>query len=223
MCSFQERQRLETILSLCTELGRSDRDESSTATDPTSAVADLQKINQELEKLQVNDDDDDTPSVFSDSSAVNGLTGNGLITSPGLENGFYDDDLLVRRRRSSGQRDNRAESPAVSVRSFGPSPSPRTLRTNEVLKEHHRFILTYIDLHPLTLCLTRVKDCLSVTCDFGQLCKKLIRINMGSYYALCSLWKTWEWQGSLLVIQAKCQYKYPAHTQMGDIYSLLLD
>ncbi|XP_074549518.1 pleckstrin homology-like domain family B member 2 isoform X5 [Halichoeres trimaculatus] len=134
-----ERQRLETILSLCTELGRSDRDGGSTTTDPTSAVADLQKINQELEKLQVNDDDEDTPSVFSDSSAVNGMTGNGHIASPGLENGFYDDDLLVRRRRSSGQRDNRAESPAVSVRSFGPSPSPRTLRTNEALDDAARY------------------------------------------------------------------------------------
>ncbi|XP_034562346.1 pleckstrin homology-like domain family B member 1 isoform X4 [Notolabrus celidotus] len=129
-----ERQRLETILSLCTELGRSERE------GPTSAVADLQKINQELEKLQVNDDDDDdTPSVFSDSSAVNGSTGNGHITSSGLENGFYDDDLQVRRRRSSGQRDYRAESPAVSVRSFGPSPSPRAQRTNEALDDAARY------------------------------------------------------------------------------------
>ncbi|CAJ1082395.1 pleckstrin homology-like domain family B member 1 isoform X2 [Xyrichtys novacula] len=134
-----ERQRLETILSLCTELGRSEREGGGTTTDPTSAVADLQKINQELEKLQVNDDDDDTPSVFSDSSALNGTTGNGHTTSPGLENGYYDDDLQVRRRRSSGQRDNRAESPAVSVRSFGPSPSPRIQRTNEVLDDTPRY------------------------------------------------------------------------------------
>ncbi|KAK1885590.1 Pleckstrin like domain family B member 2, partial [Dissostichus eleginoides] len=86
-----ERQRLETILSLCSELGRSERDEGGPT--PTSAVTDLQKINQELEKLQLNDeDDDDTPSVFSDSSAVNG-TGNGHMASHGSENGFYDDDL----------------------------------------------------------------------------------------------------------------------------------
>lgn len=132
--SFQERQRLETILSLCSELGRSDRDGGGAATSPTSAVADLQKINQELQKLQLNDDDDDddTPSVFSDSSAVNGTVGNGHMNSPGSENGYYDDDLQVRRRRSSGHRDNRAESPAVSLRSFAPSPSPRSLRTNEV-------------------------------------------------------------------------------------------
>lgn len=133
VCSSQERQRLETILSLCSELGRSDRDGDGPATSPTSAVADLRKINQELEKLQLNDDDDDDmPSVFSDSSAVNGMTGNGHMASPGSENGYYDDDLQVRRRRSSGHRDNRAESPSVSLRSFAPSPSPRTQRTNEV-------------------------------------------------------------------------------------------
>ncbi|XP_059182822.1 pleckstrin homology-like domain family B member 2 isoform X2 [Centropristis striata] len=130
-----ERQRLETILSLCTELGRSERDGGDTTTSPPSAVADLQKINQELEKLQLNDDDDDTPSVFSDSSVLNGITGNGHMASPGSENGFYDDDLQVRRRRSSGQRDNRAESPAVSLRSFAPSPSPRAQRTNEALDD----------------------------------------------------------------------------------------
>ncbi|XP_068565815.1 pleckstrin homology-like domain family B member 2 isoform X6 [Cebidichthys violaceus] len=127
-----ERQRLETILSLCSELGRSSRDGGGAATSPTSAVSDLQKINQELEKLQLNDDDDDdAPSVFSDSSATNGATRNGHMASLGSENGYYDDDLQVRRRRSSGHRDNRAESPAVSLRSFAPSPSPRAQRTNE--------------------------------------------------------------------------------------------
>ncbi|XP_070708852.1 pleckstrin homology-like domain family B member 1 isoform X2 [Pempheris klunzingeri] len=134
-----ERQRLETILSLCSELGRADRDGGGSATSPTSAVADLQKINQELEKLQLNDDDDDdTPSVFSDTLAVNGTTGNGLLASPGSENGYYDDDLQVRRRRSSGHRDSRAESPAVSMRSFAPSPSPRAHRTSEALDEAAR-------------------------------------------------------------------------------------
>ncbi|XP_055086198.1 pleckstrin homology-like domain family B member 2 isoform X2 [Periophthalmus magnuspinnatus] len=129
-----ERQRLETILSLCTELGRSEE----TGTSPTSAVADLQKINQELEKLQLNDDDDDTPSVFSDSSAVNGIMGNGHMTSPGSENGFYDDDAPVRQRHSSGTRDNRAESPAVSLRGFAPSPSPRGQRNSEGVDTFHR-------------------------------------------------------------------------------------
>lgn len=134
MCS-QERQRLETILSLCSELGRADRDGGGVTTSPTSAVADLQKINQELEKLQLNDDDDDA-SVFSDSLALNESTGNGHMTSPGSENGYYDDDLQVRQRHRSAQRDNRAESPAVSLRSFAPSPSPRAQRTNEVLISH---------------------------------------------------------------------------------------
>ncbi|XP_027129948.1 pleckstrin homology-like domain family B member 2 isoform X2 [Larimichthys crocea] len=135
-----ERQRLETILSLCSELGRAERDGGGAATSSTSAVSDLQKINQELEKLQLNDDDDDTPSVFSDSSAVNGTMGNGHMASPGSENGYYDDDLQVRRRRSSGHRENRAESPAVSLRSFAPSPSPRTQRNNEAVEDaaHHR-------------------------------------------------------------------------------------
>ncbi|XP_031705765.1 pleckstrin homology-like domain family B member 1 isoform X5 [Anarrhichthys ocellatus] len=129
-----ERQRLETILSLCSELGRSARDGGGAATSSTSAVSDLQKINQELEKLQLDDDDDDdAPSVFSDSSATNGTTRNGHMASLGSENGYYDDDLQVRRRRSSGHRDNRAESPAVSLRSFAPSASPRAQRTNEAL------------------------------------------------------------------------------------------
>lgn len=132
VCSSQERQRLETILSLCSELGQPERDGGGTATSSTSAVADLQKINQELEKLQVNDDDDDTLPVFLDSSAVNGTMGNGHMAFPRSENGYYNDDLQVLRRRSSGHRDNRAESPAVSLRSFAPSPSPRTQRNNEV-------------------------------------------------------------------------------------------
>ncbi|KAL4000902.1 hypothetical protein ACER0C_006201 [Sarotherodon galilaeus] len=133
-----ERQRLETILSLCSELGRAERDGGAAATSSTSAVADLQKINQELEKLQLNDEDDDTPSVFSDSSAVSGTVGNGHTTSPGSENGYYDDDLQVRQRRSSGHRDNRAESPAISLRSFAPTPSPRARRTNEALEDAAR-------------------------------------------------------------------------------------
>ncbi|XP_061613979.1 pleckstrin homology-like domain family B member 1 isoform X2 [Phyllopteryx taeniolatus] len=134
-----ERQRLETILSLCSEL---DRDGGGSVPNPASAVADLQKINQELQKLQLNDDDDDddddddAPSVFSGTSVLNGSTENGLIT----ENGYYETDLLVRRRRSSGTRDNRAESPAVSLRSFAPSPSPRTQRINEAHDDAvHRF------------------------------------------------------------------------------------
>lgn len=125
----QERQRLETILSLCSELGRAEKDEGDMATNPTSAVADLQKINQELEKLQLNDDDDDdTPSVFSDSLAAIETLGNGHITSPGSENGYYDGDILVRQRH----RDNGALSPTISLQRYPPSSSPRMHSANEV-------------------------------------------------------------------------------------------
>lgn len=129
-----ERQRLETILSLCSELGWSERDGGGKAASATSAVADLQKISRELEKLQLNNDDDDTPSVFSDSSAVI-ETGNGHVTSPGSENGYYNDDLQVRQRSRSGHRDNRVELPAAGLQRFSPSPSPHVQRTNEALDE----------------------------------------------------------------------------------------
>ncbi|XP_060949508.1 pleckstrin homology-like domain family B member 1 isoform X2 [Limanda limanda] len=131
-----ERQRLETILSLCTELGQVGRDGGGSTSSPASAVADLQKINQELQKLQLNDDDDDddAPSVFSDFSAVIDTPGSGHMTSPGSENGFYDDD----RPWPRSHRDNRAESPTVSLRSFAPSPSPRAQRTNEALEDAAR-------------------------------------------------------------------------------------
>lgn len=129
----QERQRLETILSLCSELDRTETDGEGATTSSTSTVADLRKINQELEKLQVNDDeDDDTLPVFLDSLAVNGILSNRHMPSLGSENSYYNDDLQVRQRRTSGHRDNRSESPAVSLRSFAPSPSPRMHRTQEV-------------------------------------------------------------------------------------------
>uniref|UniRef100_G3NCM5 PH domain-containing protein n=1 Tax=Gasterosteus aculeatus aculeatus TaxID=481459 RepID=G3NCM5_GASAC len=93
--NWTERQRLETILSLCSELGRSARDEGGPSTSPTSAVADLRKINQKLEKLQLNDDDDDddTPSVFSDSSATNGAMGNGHVGSPARRRGPSEEEV----------------------------------------------------------------------------------------------------------------------------------
>ncbi|XP_052561702.1 pleckstrin homology-like domain family B member 2 isoform X7 [Tympanuchus pallidicinctus] len=53
-----ERQRLETILNLCAEYSKADSDPAATTT-----VADVQKINKELEKLQLSDED----SVFEDS------------------------------------------------------------------------------------------------------------------------------------------------------------
>ncbi|XP_074974332.1 pleckstrin homology-like domain family B member 2 isoform X1 [Caretta caretta] len=53
-----ERQRLETILNLCAEYSKPDSDPAAATT-----VADVQKINKELEKLQLSDED----SVFEDS------------------------------------------------------------------------------------------------------------------------------------------------------------
>ncbi|KFZ57454.1 Pleckstrin homology-like domain family B member 2, partial [Antrostomus carolinensis] len=53
-----ERQRLETILNLCAEYSKSESDPAAATT-----VADVQKINKELEKLQLSDED----SVFEDS------------------------------------------------------------------------------------------------------------------------------------------------------------
>ncbi|MCI4391635.1 hypothetical protein PGIGA_G00136750 [Pangasianodon gigas] len=107
-----ERQRLETILSLCSE-----RDQSG------SAVADLQKINKELEKLQVTEDE----SIFSDS-AENGY-GSGALECQ------VSEERQVRQRRSSGQRDIRAESPAGSFHGSAPTPSPRQSRNNKAPEE----------------------------------------------------------------------------------------
>ncbi|KAM9552987.1 pleckstrin homology-like domain family B member 2 isoform 2-T2 [Salvelinus alpinus] len=128
-----ERQRLETILSLCSELGRSEQDRErgvGSSVDTGVGLADLQKINRELEKLQVSDDDE-SESVFSDST----VNGNGA--GSGSENGYYgnDEERPVRQRRSSGHRDNRAESPAISLRSSATSPTARLPRTNRALVE----------------------------------------------------------------------------------------
>ncbi|XP_056095611.1 pleckstrin homology-like domain family B member 2 isoform X5 [Rhinichthys klamathensis goyatoka] len=116
-----ERQRLETILSLCSELGRSDLCQMETDSG-VSAVSDLQKINRELEKLQVSDDE----SVFSDSAAVSldsGYLGKGRI-----------EILTQRQRRLSGHRETRPQSPTTSLRSSAPSPSPH-LRSKQVSED----------------------------------------------------------------------------------------
>ncbi|KAK6293000.1 hypothetical protein J4Q44_G00365010 [Coregonus suidteri] len=124
-----ERQRLETILSLCSELGRSEQDKErgvGSSVGTSAGLADLQKINRELEKLQVSDDDE-SESVFSDST----VNGNGAGSDS--ENGYYgnDEERPVQQRRSSGHRDNRAESPAISLRSSATSPTVRLPRTNQ--------------------------------------------------------------------------------------------
>ncbi|KAL7840664.1 hypothetical protein AOLI_G00259870 [Acnodon oligacanthus] len=110
-----ERQRLETILSLCSE-----RDQSS------SAVADLQKINKELEKLQVFENE----PLFMESSG--GPMENGYGSRP--QELQASEEHQVRRRRGSGQRDMRAESPAMSLHSSAPTPSPRLIRPSKTSK-----------------------------------------------------------------------------------------
>ncbi|XP_028825460.1 pleckstrin homology-like domain family B member 2 isoform X7 [Denticeps clupeoides] len=113
-----ERQRLETILSLCSELGRVEKDGSG------STVADLQKINRELEKLQVSEDSDE---VYSEPSGR--LSQNGYASSAHeLQVG---EGLQVRYCRNSGQRDVSAESPTLGPRSSTPSTSPRLTCTNK--------------------------------------------------------------------------------------------
>lgn len=89
-------------------------------------MADLQKINQELEKLQVNDEDEDDDDdsvlpVFLDSASVGGT--NGHAASVGLENGYCGDVRMSSRRPS--------ETSLASLRGFAPSPSPRLLRNTE--------------------------------------------------------------------------------------------
>ncbi|XP_072514952.1 pleckstrin homology-like domain family B member 2 isoform X4 [Salminus brasiliensis] len=100
-----ERQRLETILSLCSDLGQV---ESGSG---VSAVSDLQKINRELEKLQVSDDE----SVFSDS----------LSSAP--ENGVSmksrGETPPQRQHRLSSHREARSQSPTNSLRSSTHSTS----------------------------------------------------------------------------------------------------
>uniref|UniRef100_A0A096M5F8 Pleckstrin homology like domain family B member 2 n=1 Tax=Poecilia formosa TaxID=48698 RepID=A0A096M5F8_POEFO len=103
----KECQRLETILSLCTELGQVVREPTG------SAVSDLQKINKELEKLQVSDDE----SVFSDSPSS---------TAPDTCFGAKARDLQLPEEQQAIQRQQgnyRSHSPAISLNSSAPSPS----------------------------------------------------------------------------------------------------
>lgn len=107
---LQECQRLESILSLCTEFAQVEREPAG------SAVTDLQKINKELEKLQVSDDE----SVFSDSPSS---------TAPDSCFGAKARDLLlieeqqVSPHQQGSYREARSHSPAVSLNSSVPSPS----------------------------------------------------------------------------------------------------
>ncbi|KAF4095784.1 pleckstrin homology-like domain family B member 2 isoform X3 [Onychostoma macrolepis] len=114
-----ERQRLETILNLCSGLGRAEQDKTGLA------VADLQKINKELEKLQVSDDE----STFSDSAS--------LSASISAENDYglkareiqASEERQVRQRKNSGHREFRAG--ITAVLGSAPTPSPRLTRINK--------------------------------------------------------------------------------------------
>lgn len=118
-----ERQRLETILDLCSGLGRAEQDKTGLA------VADLQKINKELEKLQVSDDE----STFSDSAS--------LSASISAENDYglkaretqVSEERRVRQCKNSGHREFRAES--IAVLGSAPTPSPRLTRINKVSED----------------------------------------------------------------------------------------
>jgi len=79
-----------------------------------SAASDLQKINKELEKLQVSDDE----SVFSDSP------GGGAPESKARD--FHRaEEQQAGQRPQSVYREARSNSPAVSLSSSAASPSSR--------------------------------------------------------------------------------------------------
>ncbi|XP_060941837.1 pleckstrin homology-like domain family B member 2 [Limanda limanda] len=105
-----ECQRLETIFNLCTDMGHVEREPAG------SSVSDLQKINKELEKLQVSDDE----SVFTDSP---GSTAPDGCFGSKTRDFQFSDEQQVTQRQQSVYRDARSHSPAVSVNSSAPSPS----------------------------------------------------------------------------------------------------
>ncbi|KAK2828595.1 hypothetical protein Q5P01_019629 [Channa striata] len=105
-----ECQRLETILSLCTELGQVEREPVG------SAVSDLQKINKELEKLQVSDDE----SVFSDSPSSNAPESCFGAKARQFQ---LSEEQQVGQRQQSNYREARSHSPAISLISSAASPA----------------------------------------------------------------------------------------------------
>ncbi|KAK2488911.1 hypothetical protein MC885_007857 [Smutsia gigantea] len=104
-----ERQRLETILSLCAEYTKPDSRLS-----PGTTVADVQKINKELEKLQLSDED----SVFEEA-----------LVSP-------ETRYRCHRKGSLHDADSAAlGSPSQSSAGF---LSPRSFRNDELLRDLSR-------------------------------------------------------------------------------------
>ncbi|XP_076876425.1 pleckstrin homology-like domain family B member 2 isoform X2 [Brachyhypopomus gauderio] len=121
-----ERQRLETILSLCSELGHSQVGRADNGAGVGAvAVSDLQKINRELEKLQVSDDESmlsDSPGAPSEGSPTG--KGGGEIRSR------RQSQLIGRSQpggwsQQSGRSQARPLSPACSTRSAAHSHSAR--------------------------------------------------------------------------------------------------
>ncbi|KAM8900059.1 pleckstrin homology-like domain family B member 2 isoform 2-T2 [Spinachia spinachia] len=107
-----ECQRLETILNLCTEFGHVEKEPAG------SAVCDLQKINKELEKLQVSDDE----SVFSDSP---GRTAPESCFAAKARDFQRAEEQQGSQCLQGAYREARSHSPAVSLNSSAPSPSSR--------------------------------------------------------------------------------------------------
>ncbi|XP_061859456.1 pleckstrin homology-like domain family B member 2 isoform X4 [Colius striatus] len=101
-----ERQRLETILNLCAEYSKSDSDPAAATT-----VADVQKINKELEKLQLSDED----SVFEDSQ--------------------MNLEMRFRSQLKSSASDSDFSELSSHSRSTAPFLSSRGLRTEEHFNE----------------------------------------------------------------------------------------
>lgn len=95
---------------MCTELGQVEREPVG------SAVSDLQKINKELEKLQVSDDE----SVFSDSPSSNAPESCFGAKTRDLQ---LTEEQQVSQRQHTNYREARSHSPAVSLNSSAPSPS----------------------------------------------------------------------------------------------------
>lgn len=97
-------------MNLCTGFGHVERE--------PAAVSDLQKINKELEKLQVSDDE----SVFSDSPGSNAPDSCFGIKSRDFG---VSEEQQVSQRQHSSYRETRSHSPAISLNSSVPSPSAK--------------------------------------------------------------------------------------------------
>lgn len=110
-------------MNLCTELGHVERE--------PAAVSDLQKINKELEKLQVSDDD----SVFSDSPGS--AAPDGCFGIKSRDFNVVEEQQAGGQRQHGGYRETRSHSPAVSLNSSVPSPS-----ANHRAKVSHTATLT---------------------------------------------------------------------------------